>query len=110
MVEQGGEQAHEGGDGNGSETPCEITVTGIRVYFCVGEKQKKVWVDLDEVEALTWCTNKDIPEKPKGPTSSGRKIPRGSKPGKCKDTDDFNGDPGSLCWYNGTEWVCGTVE
>ena len=63
------------------------------------------WVDLEEVQALSWCSGKI---DPKGQGQSGSKrLP--SRPGidPCPEVRANPEEP--LCWWDGNQWVCGMV-
>lgn len=99
--------------GGGPQAPCTPTIRGITVQICVpkpngnGNRIKTIQLDLDAVRAIAWCSDKDVPKLDHPKSGSGLPKRQGG-PEQCP--DDFVGDPDTLCWYNGKEWVCGAVE
>lgn len=83
---------------------CRSNVIGIKIVYCdsTGE-QNEVWVDLNRVRALAWC-EEQVGSKPAGKGGNGKLPEDPNGPGPCPDIRD---DEPKICWWNGTEWVCG---
>lgn len=80
----------------------KMKLIGVQIAYCDRDGREKLeWLNLQQVRALAW-TEEEIKAKAKGKTGNS-KLPSGAK-GKC--------NPGtfveeSVCWWNGSEWVCG---
>lgn len=84
---------------------CKTNLLGIKLVYCDGSGDKQeVWVDLNRVHALAWCSE-EVKAKA-GSAGGNAKLPEDKNgPGDCKPTMD---DPGAaLCWWDGSKWICG---
>ena len=92
-----------------SQGPCQATVVGIQVHYCVGNKREVVWLDLDKVKALTWCVDDSIPAKAPH-TGGGGTVPTTSGGAKnCPKPLNEEEAQTTLCWWDGKDWVCGVL-
>ncbi|HEX6309776.1 MAG TPA: hypothetical protein VFZ69_16500 [Longimicrobiales bacterium] len=84
---------------------CRKKLLGIQLVYCDGSNKKQtMWVNLQQVHALAWC-EESVGAKSAGKTGS-NKIPQDPNgPGDCpKPRPDVDQ---SICWWNGSDWVCG---
>jgi hypothetical protein len=89
--------------------PCTppANLLGIHVRYCVNGVQKDEWVDLTKVHAITWCDG-EMEAKGKGLGGSA-KLPATREPGPCP-AGPLVPTGAPMCWWNGTEWVCGETQ
>jgi hypothetical protein len=85
-----------------------MSVIGIHIHYCEDGQHKQMWLDVDVMQAISWTAG-DVDSKPPGPGGP-NPIPIGEppKPGPdpCKDMAN-GGEP--FCWWNGSDWVCGSL-
>lgn len=92
--------------------PCTppANLMGIQIVYCVEGVQKNEWVDLKKVHAISWCVE-EMTKKPKGNGNpNGPHLPKGKEPGSCPPPDPLTPGGAPMCWWDGTEWVCGEAE
>lgn len=96
--------------------PCPPTnLLGVQAVYCdANNKRRKVWVDLTQVDGISWCGSPSITRKSRkaGPPS---KMPKGPPAGPTRCPDRINGTqvpPGGtpMCWWTGSKWECGEAE
>jgi hypothetical protein len=80
----------------------EGTVVGVCVVYCVNGVPTQVWLDIDQVSAISW-TNGGIAARGANPPKQNAKIPTTNGPKPCPPTA---GDDNPFCWWNGNNWVC----
>lgn len=87
-------------------TKCRTNLIGIQLVYCVNGEKREVWLDLKQVHALSWCDG-DLKEKKGG--AGNNKLPIDtSGPGACPKAEDVSASTDvPICWWNGSEWVCG---
>ena len=86
---------------------CRTSLLGIKLVYCEGDDRKEVWVDLKKVHALAWC-DEEVGAKGKGQGGNSKLPTDNNGPGNCDDADIAGtAPPPPVCWWNGTEWVCG---
>jgi len=81
-----------------------MSVIGIQVHYCEDGQHKQMWLDLNDMQAISWTTG-DVGEKPGG-SGGNAPIPEGTQPGPCPQAAN-GGDP--FCWWNGSQWICGEL-
>lgn len=82
-------------------------IRGIMVMYCDEDgKPQQTWLDLSQMQAISWTSN-PIGAKPQS-NPQAKAPPHTTKPvEKCD--KDLTGSPGSFCWWDGSQWVCGEL-
>lgn len=81
------------------------TLIGVQLVYCDNGQETRVWVDIKKIGAISW-TNEEV--KAKGKDQGGKdRIPTTKGPDSC--TEAHADAEENVCWWNGTQWVCGTA-
>ncbi len=83
---------------------CRTKLVGVKLVYCEGDTQQEVWVNINAVHAIAWCSEK-INERPANPNGGSQKIPKSNGPKDCKKGRALGDEP--ICWWTGSQWVCG---
>lgn len=83
---------------------CRTGLIGIKLVYCDSGEKQEVWVNLNQVHALSWC-DEQVGAKGKGAAGNQRLPTDPNGPGPCPPTAAAGSD---LCWWNGSQWICGS--
>lgn len=86
---------------------CRTKLVGIKLVYCVDGEYEEVWVDLNRVHALSWCDGYVAAKNGGGGNNKLPTDPNGPKDCPEPDMMGTTAEEVPICWWNGTEWVCG---
>lgn len=82
---------------------CRSSLIDIKVVYCKDGEPEEAWVDLSRVHALSWCSE-EVGRKNAGQGGNSKLPTDPNGPGPCPQTGIADE---AICWWNGTQWVCG---